>query len=253
MPEGQSGPEQLLPDLDRFTMNSRCARCLMCSSPSRTPKSPSSTRSGCHSSATLLREKVTDESWLTLRCEDLWATPNLFGEDGVCPSLTSCSPDRVADAYTTWVAYRDIGNKIVEEYNLYGAGQTIPYNSTYNTGNIVRASSVFLQTSDVVGSAKFNYTDASGNVQLSVCECYHPSKYGQNLLSSLLWDGVSCSTTTPCCNDDVVGDSDYNKGLCNNYTTSGSDERTLVRNHHSGLFGHRPETLYRLLSATGRS
>lgn len=168
------------------------------------------------------KEKVVDEWFLTRRCEDLWKTPSLIGQDAVCPSLTSCSADRVADAYTTWVSYRDIGNKVVDEYNLYAAGQTIPYDSTYSTGNVVRANDVSLRKTDVLGNVRFNYRDAFGNAQLSVCECFHPSKYGQNLLASLLWDGVACSTTTPCCNDSVEGDSDYNKGLCSNYTTSGS-------------------------------
>ena len=170
-------------------------------------------------------EKVIDELWLTRRCGDLWEMsgllPAIFEQDGVCPSLTSCSPDRVADAYTTWVSYRDISNKVVDEYNLYTAGETIPSNSEFGTGNVVRASSVSLETTDVIGNSKFMYKDASGNVQLSVCECFHPSKYGQNTLASSLWDGVACSATTPCCNDNVVGDSDYNKGLCVNTTTIG--------------------------------
>ena len=170
-------------------------------------------------------EKVTGS---LVSCGDLWALPGhlsaIFEQDGVCPSLTSCSADRVADAYTTWVSYRDIGNKLVEEYNLYVAGDTIPFNPTFNTGGdlVVRATNVSLEKTDVVGNSKFKYRDASGNVQLSVCECYHPSKFGQNQLASSLWDGVTCSTRTPCCNDNVPGDIDYNKGLCNNYTTSGS-------------------------------
>jgi hypothetical protein len=86
---------------------------------------------------------------------------------------------------------------------------------------VVRESGVYILTTDVIGNSKFKYRDASGNVQLSVCECFHPSKYGQNTLASSLWDGVACSTTTPCCNDSVEGDSDYNKGLCVNTTTSG--------------------------------
>ena len=159
-------------------------------------------------------------------CGDLWAAPGalpaVFEQDGVCPSLTSCSVDRVTDAYTTWVSYRDIGNKLVEEYNLYAAGQTIPANSTFGTGNVVRAINVSLAATDVIGNQKFRYKDAYGNVQLSVCECYHPSKFGQNQLANSLWDGVTCSARTPCCNDNVAGDIDYNKGLCNNYTTSGS-------------------------------
>jgi hypothetical protein len=166
-------------------------------------------------------EKVIDEWWLTVSCEDLWATPNLFGQDGVCPSLTSCSAERIADAYTTWAAYRDIGNRLVEEYNVYASGQTIPQNPTFGTGGVVRADNVSFQTTDVIGNSRFKYRDPFGNVQLSVCECYHPSKYGQNLLAKLLWRGLVCSAATPCCNDNMVGDSDYNKGLCNNFTTSG--------------------------------
>ena len=165
-------------------------------------------------------EKVVDESWLTLRCKDLWVMPNLVGEDAVCPSMTSCSTERVADAYTTWVSYRDIVNRVVEEYNLYSDGQTIPYNSTYNTGNVVRAGSVYLQTSDVIGKLKF--VKSGDDLPVSVCECFHPSKYGQSLLANSLWDGLTCSAATPCCNDNIEGDSDYNKGLCNSYTTSGS-------------------------------
>jgi len=166
-------------------------------------------------------QKVVDEWWLTVRCKDLWNTTELFGQDGVCPSLTDCTTDRVADAYTTWAAYRDIANRLVNEYNLYGAGDTIPSNQTFGTGNIMRANNVYLLTTDVIGNAKFKYRDASGNVQLSVCECFHPSKYGQNLLAALLWNGLACSTTTPCCNDSLEGDSDYNRGLCKKYLTSG--------------------------------
>ncbi len=170
-------------------------------------------------------EKVIDEWYLTRRCGDLWATPNLFGQDGVCPSLTSCSPDRVADAYRTWVRYLEIAERVVAEYNMYGdssvAGQTIPYNRTFATGNVVRASNVFLQTTNVLADTKFLYRNASGDVQLSVCECFHPSKYGQNLLADLIWNGVACGAASPCCNDNIVWDSDYNKGLCVNYTTYG--------------------------------
>lgn len=166
-------------------------------------------------------EKVIDGPLLSVRCSDLWATSSLFGQDGVCPSLTRCSVDRVSDAYTTWVTYRDISNRVVDEYNLYTGGQTIPFNPSFNTGNVVRESNVFLETTDVIGNQKFRYRDPFGNAQLSVCECYHPSKYGQNLLASSVWEGVACSTANPCCNDNVVGDSDYNKGLCINFTTSG--------------------------------
>jgi lysophospholipase L1-like esterase len=170
-------------------------------------------------------QKVIDEWYLTRSCGDLWdmsgLLPATFEQDGVCPSLTDCTIDRVADAYTTWVAYRDISNRVVDEYNQVAAGGTIPSNLEFSTGGVVRESGVYIQTTDVIGSSKFRYRDASGNVQLSVCECFHPSKYGQNTLASSVWDGVACSAATPCCNDTVEGDSDYNKGLCVNTTTSG--------------------------------
>ena len=170
-------------------------------------------------------EKVIDEWYLSQSCGDLWDLSDLLTESfergGVCPSLTDCTPDRIADAYTTWVAYRDISNGVVDEYNQYEAGQTIPANAEFGTGGVVRESGVYIQTTDVIGNSKFRYRDTSGNVQLSVCECFHPSKYGQNTLASSLWDGVTCSNRTPCCNDSVEGDSDYNKGLCVNTTTSG--------------------------------
>lgn len=170
-------------------------------------------------------EKVIDEWYLTQRCGDLWdlsgRLPASFERDGICPSLTDCTTDRVADAYATWVAYRDISNRVVDEYNQYEAGQTIPANAEFGTGGVVRESGVSIQTTDVIGNSKFRYRDTSGSVQLSVCDCFHPSKYGQNTLARSLWDGVTCSDRTPCCNDSVEGDSDYNKGLCVNTTTSG--------------------------------
>jgi hypothetical protein len=193
-------------------------------------------------------EKVIDAPWLTRSCGDLWEMsgllPDSFEKDGVCPSLTDCTIDRVTDAYTTWVAYRDIANRLVEEYNIYAAGETIPSNPTYSTGNVVRESNVFLLTTDVIGNAKFKYRDASGNPQLSVCECFHPSKYGQNTLASSLWNGVTCSPTTPCCDDS--GDSDYDKGLCNIYTTTGS-----ISGPWAGLEEYKTLTVDKTGSGTG--
>jgi len=195
-------------------------------------------------------EKVVDEWWVTRRCGDLWEMsgllPETFDQDGVCPSLTDCTVDRVTDAYTTWLNYHDIANRLVEEYNLYAAGQTIPSNPEFGTGNVIRASNVFLQTTDVIGNAKFKYRDASGNVQLSVCECFHPSKYGQNTLASSLWNGVNCTPTTPCCNDSIEGDSDYNKGLCVSTTTSGS-----ISGPWAGLEEYKTLTVDKTGSGTG--
>lgn len=201
-------------------------------------------------------QKVVDTWWLTRRCRDLWDMAKLFGQDGVCPSLTDCTTYRIADAYTTWAAYRDIADRLVGEYNQYESGQTIPANQEFGTGNVVRANNVFLLTTDVIGNAKFKYRDASGNEQLSVCECFHPSKYGQNLLATLLWNGLACSATTPCCNDSVEGDSDYNRGLCKKYFTSGwmgglwdgiQEEKTITVDKEgtgTGLIKSNPAGIY---------
>lgn len=168
-------------------------------------------------------EKVFDTPLISISCGDLWDAPmDIFGQDGVCPSLTDCTVDRIADAYTTWLAYREIANKLINEYNLFIAGDTIPTDSTYGTGNVVRAINVTLLTTDVIGNSKFRYNDAFGNPQLSVCECFHPSKYGQNLLANSLWQGVTCNAKTPCC-DDSLGD-DFDKGICKNELTGGSME-----------------------------
>jgi len=195
-------------------------------------------------------QKVIDEWYLTRSCGDLWdmsgLLPATFEQDGVCPSLTDCTLDRVADAYTTWVAYRDISNKVVDEYNQVVAGGTIPANVEFSTGGVVRESGVYIQTTDVIGSSKFRYRDASGNVQLSVCECFHPSKYGQNTLASSLWNGVNCTPTTPCCNDSIEGDSDYNKGLCVSTTTSGS-----ISGPWAGLEEYKTLTVDKTGSGTG--
>jgi len=168
-------------------------------------------------------EKVIDVPWTSKKCGDLWDAPmNIFGQKGICPSLTDCTAGRIADAYTTWVAYREIADRLVDEYNSYTAGDTIPANDDFGTGSVVRAPDICLVATNVIGNSKFQYRDTFGNPQLSVCECFHPSKYGQNLLANLLWNGVTCSEKTPCCDDSIESDTDYDRGLCKSYSTSGS-------------------------------
>jgi hypothetical protein len=108
-------------------------------------------------------EKVIDAPLISMSCGDLWDAPlDIFGQDGICPSLTDCTVDRIADAYTTWLVYREIANKLINEYNLFIAGDTIPADSTYGTGNVVRAINVTLLATDVIGNSKFRYNDAFG-------------------------------------------------------------------------------------------
>ncbi len=192
-------------------------------------------------------EKVIDAPWTSKNCGDLWDAPmDIFRQDGVCPSLTDCTADRIADAYTTWVTYRDIADSLVEEYNGYDTGDTIPANDTFKTGSVVRAANISLITTDVIGNSRFRYRDTFGNPQLSVCECFHPSKYGQNLLAGFLWDGVACSTATPCCDDSVEGDSNSDRGLCKSYSTSGS-----MSGPWAGLDEYKTLTVEKIGSGTG--
>lgn len=161
-------------------------------------------------------------------CQGLWSNLRsvsnfVLGDgNGVCRSLTEdCSQARVEDAYTTWVNYRNILERVVAEYNGYGAGATIPYNATFGTGNVVRAAGVQIGTSNAIGNYKIPFKAPNGQKMVSNCDCYHPSDDGQNQLGFNVWKGVTCSTTSPCCNDNVAGDSTYNRGLCVNTITDG--------------------------------
>lgn len=170
------------------------------------------------------RDRYVIDTWLLkIKCKDLWSTVAFFDEGGgVCRSLTKdCSDTRIADAYNTWAQYRTIVNNVRNHYNGVAAGATVPVNSTFGTGGVVKASSVQIQVTDAVGKGKFNYKNASGDVLLSKCECFHPTRYGQDYLADLVWNGLTCSTATPCC-DDTANNTSILKGKCTYTKTDGS-------------------------------
>ena len=73
-----------------------------------------------------------------------------------------------------------------------------------------------------------------------------PASTARTCWPALLWNGVTCSTTTPCCNDYIEGDSDYNKGLCVSTTTSGS-----ISGPWAGLEEYKTLTVDKTGSGTG--
>lgn len=161
-------------------------------------------------------------------CQGLWTNLRtvsdfVLGEgNGVCRSITEdCSQARIEDAYNTWLAYRKIVNRVVKQYNRYAAGATIPFSVKFGTGNVVRAKGVRIRTTNALGNYKIPFTNAAGNNMVSTCDCYHPSDDAQNQIAENVWNGVTCSPTTPCCDDSVVGDTTYNRALCVNTITDG--------------------------------
>jgi hypothetical protein len=123
----------------------------------------------------------------------------IFGRsNGICGSLTvNCSPSRLRGAYRTAKAYRDVLQRVTEEYALLSpgdasrmvtvAGQTV--------GGATKAPGVSVAYSD----APWRYRFASAH--LNCCDCYHPSPAGQNVASRILFDGLTCTPEEPCCRD----------------------------------------------------
>jgi hypothetical protein len=167
-------------------------------------------------------EVIAEELGIKVHCKNLWETVDLFSESGVCVSLTKdCSDARITDAYNTWAKYRSIAAAVVTQYNNVAAGATVPTNSTFGTGGVVKASGVSIQVTDAVANAKLNYKNASGQVQVSKCECFHPTRYGQDHIADMIWNGLTCSSATPCC-DDVANFTSLHKGRCIYTKTDGS-------------------------------
>ncbi len=84
--------------------------------------------------------------------------------------------------------------------------------------------------SDAYETAKTYFSEAPWvykfqSEEISCCDCFHPSKTGQNNASRILFDGFTCSSTDVCCTD--AGDA-LAQGLCTTEDTSGT--------FHPGLF-----------------
>jgi lysophospholipase L1-like esterase len=164
---------------------------------------------------------VVDYFFDEIKCKDLYATVEMFDDAGVCKSLTyDCSDARIADAYTTWSQYKSINARVGAEYHARAAG-TIPINTTFGTGGVVKASGVSVQVTNAVGQGKLNYKNAAGNVLLSKCDCFHATRAGQDYIADLVWNGLTCSAATPCC-DDALNSTSLLKGKCTYVKTDGS-------------------------------
>jgi hypothetical protein len=125
-------------------------------------------------------------------CQDFWkaaVTTQLPDERGICGSLTAdCSDARVAAAYQTAKAYRDILAAVAAEYAAVPQGAT-------TVGGAVKASGVEIVFSDAAWRGRFD----SGDV--SCCDCFHPSVSGQDRLARVLMEGLTCGNGDVCCAD----------------------------------------------------
>jgi hypothetical protein len=136
-------------------------------------------------------------------CRDLWAaaayTGWIFGSDnGICGSLTvNCSDRRLIDAYLTAKAYRDVTERVAAEYALVAPGAPSPVVTVAGetVGGAVKASGVSVLYSDVAWRFRF------GPAHLNCCDCFHPSPAGQNAASRVLFEGLTCTPSQPCCHD----------------------------------------------------
>ncbi|HSC78328.1 MAG TPA: hypothetical protein VLB32_07170, partial [Candidatus Acidoferrales bacterium] len=148
-------------------------------------------------------------------CGTLWRNVAglgfIFGDDnGICGSLTvDCSSERVFDAYLTGQNYRDILERVTLEY------EAIPEGGMSNqvfiggawVGGATKAAGVALVFSEALWKYKFSAE------QMSCCDCFHPSIFGQDAASRLLFEGLTCGTTDMCCDDSAGGITSATCGL----------------------------------------
>lgn len=161
-------------------------------------------------------------------CRDLWTAAAYLGwfsgqSAGLCGSLTSsCSDTRITDAYRTLKTYRDILMRVVNEYASIPPGDASPVVLVggRTVGGGIKAAGVTLAYSDTPWRYRFS------TAQLSCCDCFHPSGAGQNALSAMLFEGLTCTPERPCCAD--TGDPVAN-GRCTTVITDGT--------FFPGLFG----------------
>jgi len=126
-----------------------------------------------------------------LECRHFWTSSSqlggIFGSGGVCASLTSdCSDRRRIDMYETLVGYNEILERVAAEYAAIPAGGR-------SANGAVKAADVEIRFIDTPFQYKLHSDD------LSCCDCFHPSEFGQQLLAQLTWDGLQCSDEMPCC------------------------------------------------------
>jgi GDSL-like lipase/acylhydrolase family protein len=157
----------------------------------------------------------------TPSCGDLWDTISDIGKPfglghGICGSLTKdCSDQRITDAYETAKAYHDILENVTAEYVNIAVGAPSPTVTIggQTVGGALKAENVSLAFSNAPWLYKFQYK------QISCCDCFHPSRTGQDAIARILFDGVTCSSSDVCCGDS--GDT-LTQALCTTEDTSGA-------------------------------
>ena len=145
--------------------------------------------------------KVNCQTFTT--CRNVWASAAYFGwifgsNNGICGSLTAnCSDTRIRDAYQTAKAYRDVLQRVAAEYAAIVPGATSRVVAVGGeiVGGAVKAPGVSIAYSDAPW--RYKLTSAS----LNCCDCFHPSRQGQNVAARVLFEGLTCTATEPCCRD----------------------------------------------------
>jgi hypothetical protein len=125
-------------------------------------------------------------------CQDLWKAAiatSVPDERGICGSLTAdCSDARIASAYETAKAYRDILAAVAAEYAAVPEGAK-------TAGGATKAPGVEVVFSDAAWRGQFDDED------ISCCDCFHPSVSGQDRLARVLLEGLTCGNADVCCAD----------------------------------------------------
>jgi hypothetical protein len=152
---------------------------------------------------------------LARKCSVLWKNALALGLQA-CGSLTKdCSPQRRVDTYLQLLAYRAILQAVTEEYASIpegSASQQVTVGGQL-VGGAVKSPGVALFYSDAAWKYRFP-TSA-----FTCCDCAHFNVQGQQTLSRILFEGLTCGPGDVCCNDtgDPLADA-----TCTSTDTSGT-------------------------------
>lgn len=108
--------------------------------------------------------------------------------------------------------YKNILNRVVHAYAV-AAESMSPINYLFGTGGVIKARGVEITFSNALGRYKFPAN------MISKCDCFHANTGAQHAIADVLWNGLTCTPSTPCCNNTVGSDAD--KGRCRNVYTDG--------------------------------
>jgi len=132
-------------------------------------------------------------------CNAAWRARGILGSNGICASLTNdCSDQRISDAYTSEKAYVDILQKVSGEYDSIPVGQTSrPYSfNGKSVGGATKANGVKFIYSAAIWVSQLTPSD------VGCCDCFHASVKGQQRLADAAFNGMTCTSSNPCCVDD---------------------------------------------------